>query len=83
MWRDLSLLAVFFLLAAGADWLSVAWQSAREHRQPWRLSLISMSLEALTWLPVWFALTLEDWRIALVSIAGSGVGAAIGLRRHK
>lgn len=77
----LFLLPTFFVLAAAADALSVRWQEARERREVARLALLSMVLEALTWLPVWFAITAEDWRIAAVSIAGSGLGAAWGMRR--
>lgn len=77
----IALLAVFFVLAGCADFLSIRWQEAREAGNALRLAVLSMTLEALTWIPVWFALTLEDWRIAAVSILGSGIGAAWGIRQ--
>lgn len=75
------LLLLFFVLAAAADWFSVLWYEAREHRKVGRLALLSMAIETLAWVPIWFALTSGDYRIALVSIAGSGAGAALGLAR--
>ena len=74
-------LLAFFVLAAIADWFSVAWQSARERQQMARLVALSMALESLTWIPVWFALTWEDWRVAAASVLGSAAGAAFGLTR--
>ncbi len=75
-------LGLFFLLAAAADALSVRWHVAREKRDVGAMIALSMVLETLTWVPIWFALTFNDWRIAAVSIAGSGVGAALGMVRR-
>jgi len=71
-------LALFFVMAAAADTLSVLWQNARERDAILALGGLSMALEALGWLPLWFALMRQDMGIAIVSIAGSGVGAVLG-----
>lgn len=74
-------LALFFALAAVADWVTVLWHSEREKGHVFRTAGLSMVLESLSWLPVWFALQLEDYRIAIVSILGSAAGTAFGLFR--
>ena len=78
---DLFLLGAFFLLAAAGDWLSVRWHEAREARRVGRVVGISMVLEVLTWIPILALVIAEDWRIAAVSVAGSGAGAWWGMRR--
>jgi len=75
-------LALFLFLAAAADALSVRWHVAREKRDVGVMIALSMMLETLTWVPIWFALTYADWRIAAVSIVGSGAGTALGMLRR-
>ena len=75
------LYGVFFILAAAADWLSCLWHYARESGSRARGMLLAMLLEGLGWLPIWFAITLEDPLVAVVSIIGSAVGSAVGFEK--
>lgn len=75
------LLLLFFLLATLSDVATVHWHSAREADRIVATSALSVLLECLTWLPVWFALSEDDYRIAVVSVVGSAVGTALGMAR--
>lgn len=74
-----SLLLVIFTLAAAGDWVSCQWLLARDTNAIGVAVAFAMVLECLAWIPVWFAIRREDWRIAAAAIAGSGLGTAIGL----
>jgi hypothetical protein len=74
-------LLVFFSLAAFGDIVTVWWHRCREADRVFTTSLLSGVLEVLTWLPLWFAITLDDWRIAVACVLGSMVGTGIGMRR--
>lgn len=76
------LLALFFVFAVAADHLTMLWHAAKDNKQPVKLVGISMALESLGWIAIWFALSGdEDPWIAAVSIAGSGCGTALGYCR--
>ena len=77
------MLVGFFILAAIADYLTCLYHDNRERDNIWTTSSISMGLETLSWIPIWFALTQENVWIAIVSIVGSGVGTAIGLKKTR
>ena len=66
------------IIAAVFDYASCAWHRARESKRIFAQTMISMSLELLHWIPIWFAITEEDWKIAGVSILGSGLGTWLG-----
>lgn len=76
-WRLVALL-LFFVFAAAADQVTMLWHDARDTSRVLRLVALSMLLESLGWVATWFAFVGEDWRIAVVSILGSGVGTAFG-----
>lgn len=76
-------LLLFFVLAALADWLTCKWHSARERKDPVYAAGVSMLLEALSWAPIWFAITQEDVSIAFMSVLGSGLGTWLGLRHQQ
>lgn len=76
---NLTLLA-FFVLAAATDWVSVKWHGAREQKRAWRTAILSMVIEGMNWLPVWTAIQMDDWRIMVVSVLGSGVGTRLALK---
>lgn len=80
MTRRATLLLLFFVMAAATDGLSVWWQEAREADNAAGVAGLSMLLETLTWLPVWFALRGNDWRIAAFSVAGSAAGAYLAMQ---
>ncbi len=42
-----------------------------------------MLLEAIGWIPIWFAIQNDDIRIAAVSVLGSGVGTVVGLYKRQ
>lgn len=75
---ELIILIGVFVFEILGDYLSCLWHDARESGKIWTQTLISMILGALNWIPVWFAITLEDWRIALISVLGTGLGTALG-----
>jgi hypothetical protein len=75
------LLILLFVLAALGDYLSCLWHQAREAKRVWRITIISMLIEAVNWLPIWLAIMQEDLRIAAVSIVGSGLGTLLGASR--
>jgi len=77
------LLVIFFLLAAVADVFTVWWHRCRERGHIIGTVLISLVLETLSWAPIWWALTQSNWKIAAVSIIGSGVGTATGMLRFR
>lgn len=74
---------VFFALALVADLLAVSWHGCRETQRVAAAAAISMGLETLSWLPIWFALTLDDPAVPLACVVGSGVGTAWALRTQK
>jgi hypothetical protein len=76
-------LATFFVLAATLDWLSCAWHRARESGAVAVAVVLAVAIEALGWLPIWFAITADAPEVAVASIAGSAVGTAVGLRRGR
>lgn len=76
-----SLLILLFVLAALSDYLSYLWHQAREAKRVWRITIISMLIEAVNWLPIWLAITQEDLRIAAVSVLGSGLGTLVAASR--
>lgn len=75
--------AIVFVLGALSDWLTVLWHRKREDGAVAGAVFLSSCLEALSWLPVWLAITWEDWRIVVASVAGSALGTAIGMRRPR
>jgi len=83
MSNNLLLYSAFFVLATMSDWLSCLWHQARERDLRVRGMALAMTLEALTWVPIWFALTMEDFMIAVVSIAGSAAGSYLGFSRQR
>ena len=78
---DAAILLGFFTLAAVLDVLSCQWHRARERGAVLVGSGLAMLLEGLAWLPLWVAIQTDDFRVMIVSVLGSGVGTAIGLRR--
>lgn len=77
---EVAYLTLFFTLAVLSDWLTLKWHSARENQKIFLVVLLSVVLESLTWLPVWFAISFENPWIALVSVLGSAAGSALGMR---
>lgn len=75
------LFILFLFLGIAYSRLSCAWLDARDRGSRWAAVLIDMGMDTLAWLPVWFALTTEDWTIAIASIIGSGLGTAWGVGR--
>lgn len=72
-------LAAFFVFAVLGDVVTILWHDAREQRRYGRFVGLSAAFEVLGWIPLWFAFTRQDWRIAAVSIVGSVIGATFGL----
>jgi hypothetical protein len=70
-------LAVVFLLSAATDWLGILYHRARERGHRWRGAALSMLLEGLPWIALYFAIT-EDYRVIIASVLGSGVGSFFG-----
>jgi len=80
----MTLLLVFFAIAAVSDFLSVEWQNARERGDLYRLGVITALLGASHWAPVWWvAFTSHDISVAVSSIVGSVVGSVVGTVRYK
>lgn len=67
-------IALVFVFAAATDVLAVHYHAAREAGRAGRAAVVAMLLEAASWLPIAVALETGDWRIAVASVAGSGVG---------
>ena len=84
LWYEL---IAFAVLSAAADGLSILWHHARESRRYIAVASLSMALEAISWIPIWFAITDQDYRIAVASIVGSALGSSAGLlfvnRQHR
>lgn len=77
------MLGLTFIVEALGDYLSCMWHDARENGRIATQVVISMFLQALTWIPIWFAIQTEDWRIAMISIVGTGFGTMLGALRVK
>lgn len=68
-----------FVLAASSEWLTLLWHRARERRYVTRVVAVSIILETVSWIPIWYAIVYTSWEVAAASIVGSGLGAALGL----
>lgn len=77
---DALMLLGFGALAVASDWLSCVWHRAREQRKVYLGALVAALMESLTWLPLWFAIEWNDFRILIVSVLGSAVGSIWGFR---
>jgi len=75
------LLAIFFATEAAADFLSILFHDARERRDATRLGVYAAVLGVFSWLPVWFVIATNDWRIAAASVLGGVAGTLLGLTR--
>lgn len=73
-------LLIAFVVAAATDWMAVKWHREREAKRAWRTTILSMVIEAMNWAPIWAAVQLEDWRIMVACILGSGVGTRVALK---
>lgn len=74
-------ITVIFILAAALDYLSVKWQKHREEGNRSKVALLSMLLELLGWVPVWLAITTQDYMVVVASVVGSGLGAFMAVER--
>lgn len=73
-----SLLTCFIVEVLG-DYFSCLWHHARESERLIIMIVISMLLQALTWIPVGLAIeTGNTFAIACVSVVGTGVGTLFG-----
>jgi len=70
-----------FALAAVCEALTIVWHMHRESEDAGRAALVGMLLELLSWIPIWLAITSSDLRVVAASIAGSGIGVYVTLRR--
>lgn len=73
-------LLCFFVLAALGDYLSVYWHKFREQKRVVPATVLSILLETLNWVPVWFAIEWGDVRILVASVLGAAVGTAVAMR---
>lgn len=76
-------LVLFAVLAAGVDYLSCVWHRARERGARGTGAAVSVALDVLGWLPIWFAIDWQDVRILVASAIGSGIGSVLGFRGQK
>jgi hypothetical protein len=76
-------LLVGFACAAALDWLSCAWQEARDRGDLWVGIPVAMVLESVAIVPTWLTIREDNVAIALAAVVGAGVGTAIGFRRSK
>lgn len=67
-------------VAAGADWVSIAWHRARERGAVGRTVALSVALEVLNAVPFAAALAADDWRLLAAGVVGSAAGTALGMR---
>jgi len=73
----------FMVIAASIDYLVVQWHEARERREPGKSAAWAMMYEAVSWLPLWFAIHESNVLIAAAAVMGSGVGTFIAVRRKR
>jgi hypothetical protein len=77
---EIAIAAAWFVIAAATDYLSVAWQEAREQRHAVRCANLAVLLEAVSWGAILFAFA-GLWSVVAASLAGSWLGSWYGVRR--
>ncbi len=70
----------WFAVEAISDWLSCAWQDARESRRAARAANIGATLNAITYAPLLIVWATGNWLVIPASVAGAWVGSYLGVR---